>query len=832
VSDTLDRIRSSLAARYAIGRELGRGGMSTVYYAHDERHDRDVAIKIFPPALAAAIGSERFEREITITSRLSHPHILPLYDSGEAAGALYFVMPLVNGESLRSRLDRETSGLPISEVIHIAEQIAQALDYAHSTGVIHRDVTPDNILLSNSHALLADFGVARLVEGETLTESGMPFGTAMYRSPEQASGHARVGPASDIYGLACVVYECAGGQSVRTFLANRFSSPVPTLRNGTSGGFNAAIARAMSLDPDDRFKSAGDFVRALKSRFSIRRHSRAIIRIAAVVAIGAVITAPFLYRRRAEAPVRSRVLVGQFVNRTGDSSFASLAEMTGDYVARGLAETRLLEVIDGRAAGVDLVVPTSTGAATLVQGSIYKRGDVLHIETRVIDTKTKRLLISTEPVEGPASQATALIERVRQHLMGNFAALRGPGFQQWEAASLPPSFEAYEEILTGDNAIGQNDYEHAKEHYLRASAMDSSYAGAPAMAAIAASIVHECSIVDSIANNLAPRFASLSVLDQGRIEWSTATCHGDLEKSLEAGRRVIESAPRSILFNLLTGITAVELFRPHEAIRIFESLMPGQVPFSAAQRQFHTTFLALALHQAGQYRKELDVIREARIAMPDEPHFITAELKALAALGRTAEVLQILRDAENGKGNYDRQLWNPAELRLCAGAELMAHGRFAEGRTLVASAGQWSRDHLMGKTSIPQDVNCVHRLLTPIYYSDAATARTFFMRVLARDSLDMDAHEALGALAAHRHDLEEMKAMDAWLASHISPDNGRTSLARARMAAIYGNRGRATELLSQSLHEGLTSAMHLHFDPDLIELRSMPAYRALFAFRD
>jgi TolB-like protein len=833
VSDTLDRIRSSLAGRYVIRHELGHGGMSTVYLAHDVRHDRGVAIKVFPPALAAAIGSERFEREITITSRLTHPHILPLYDSGEAGGALYFVMPLVKGESLRTRLDRETGGLPVDEVIRIAEQIAQGLDYAHSMGVIHRDVTPDNILLSNSHALLADFGVARLVEGETLTESGMPFGTAMYRSPEQASGHARVGPASDIYGLAAVVYESAGGQAVRTFLANRFSTPVPPLRSGASGGFNAAISRAMSLDPEERFESAGDFIRALRSRFSIRLHSRAIMRTAAVLALVAIISAPFLYRRKAEAPLRTRVLVGSFVNRTGDERLASLAEMTGDYVARGLAETRLLEVIDSRTTRADTLEPASTGAATLVQGSLYKNGELIHIETRVIDTKTGRILVSTEPVEGSVSDATGLIEKVRQRLMGNFAALVGPGFEAWEAASLPPTFEAYEAILAADDAIGNNHYAEGTRLYLRAAAMDSSYVGARAMAVTAASLAHDCRTADSISANLLPRLSSLSVLDRGRIQWGTAQCHGNLELSLAAGRRVIASAPRSIAFNLLTGITAAELFRPHEAIRIFESLTPSQIQFKAAQRQFHTSFLALALHQAGEHEKELKVVREGRIAMPDEPHFIIGEIKALAALGRANEVLRVLHEAESGSAQYDRQLWNPAEFRLCAGAELLAHGNVTAGRALIASAGEWAHDHLTEQPSIPTDVNCVHHLLTPVYYySGHEEARAFFMRVIAVDSLDLASHEALGALAAHRGDRAEMQAIDDWLINHSNPEGGRISLARARMAAITGDTARAMDLLEQAMREGLKSRMHLHYDPDLQNLRSSPRYRRLFALRD
>ena len=201
-----------LAGRYTLEREVGRGGMATVYLALDQRHRRAVAVKILRPEIAASVGPQRFLREIEIAARLTHPHILPLYDSGEAGGILYYVMPFVEGESLRDRLRREGC-LPPEEARRIAHEVADALAYAHAQGVVHRDIKPGNILLESGHAVVADFGIARALteaSGDDITTSGLAIGTPMYMSPEQVAG-ARVDGRSDIYNLGCVLYEMIGG---------------------------------------------------------------------------------------------------------------------------------------------------------------------------------------------------------------------------------------------------------------------------------------------------------------------------------------------------------------------------------------------------------------------------------------------------------------------------------------------------------------------------------------------------------------------------------------------------------------------------------------------
>ena len=221
----VQRLSVALADRYAIERELGHGGMATVYLARDLKHDRNVALKVLRPEVGAALGASRFLLEIKTTANLRHPHIVPLYDSGEVQLApettgdspqtlLYYVMPLVEGESLRERIDRDKQ-LPIDEALRIAGEVADALSYAHARGVVHRDIKPENIMLEGGHAVVADFGIARALTaagGERLTETGMSVGTPMYMSPEQAAGDHDIDGRSDLYSLACVLYEMLGGQ--------------------------------------------------------------------------------------------------------------------------------------------------------------------------------------------------------------------------------------------------------------------------------------------------------------------------------------------------------------------------------------------------------------------------------------------------------------------------------------------------------------------------------------------------------------------------------------------------------------------------------------------
>jgi serine/threonine-protein kinase len=281
MTDLLDRLKAALADRYTIERELGRGGMATVYLAEDLKHRRKVAVKVLHPELAATIGADRFLREIEIAAQLNHPHILPLHDSGEADGFLYYVMPYVEGESLRERLKREKQ-LSLEDAVQITREVASALAHAHSLGVIHRDIKPENVLLSGGEAVVADFGIARAVTaagGEKLTETGLAVGTPAYMSPEQASGETQLDAHSDVYSLGCVLYEMLGGEppftgaTPQAILARKSLEAVPPLRNVRETvpvGVERAVTKALAKVPADRFPTAQQFVAALERPSPIR----------------------------------------------------------------------------------------------------------------------------------------------------------------------------------------------------------------------------------------------------------------------------------------------------------------------------------------------------------------------------------------------------------------------------------------------------------------------------------------------------------------------------------------------------------------------------------
>ncbi|HKP28911.1 MAG TPA: serine/threonine-protein kinase, partial [Gemmatimonadales bacterium] len=329
-SEFLGRLEAAVGDRYAIEREIGRGGTAIVYLAEDRKHGRKVALKVLRPEVTAALGSDRFLREIQISARLAHPNILPLHDSGEADGFLYYVMPFVSGESLRERLRRERE-LPVEEATRIAREVADALSYAHRQGVVHRDIKPENILLEDGHAVVADFGLARSLFAATSvtgSTSGLAIGTPAYMSPEQWSADPDVDGRSDLYSLGCVAYEMFAGEppfagpSAQAISAkHRLDTPrsLRITRPGVSPALDHVIGRLLQKTPADRYQSAADVVEALDhpARALPKRSARTLA--LGVVVLGVLLMGWLWYRGQRVPLDPERYLILPFRHR-GDAA--------------------------------------------------------------------------------------------------------------------------------------------------------------------------------------------------------------------------------------------------------------------------------------------------------------------------------------------------------------------------------------------------------------------------------------------------------------------------------------------------------------------------------
>ena len=465
--EDLERLKTALADRYDVRHEVGRGGMATVYLAQDLKHDRQVAIKVLRPALAADLGPERFVREIEISAKLTHPHILPLFDSGEAAGFLYYVMPYVEGESLRERLGREGK-LPVEEAIRLTDQIASALAYAHERGVVHRDIKPANILLAGDQAVVADFGIARALEAastESLTGTGMAVGTPAYMSPEQALGEQAVDARTDVYALGCVVYEMLSGESLfkgtglHALLARQLMDRVPSLRKIDSGipvFLDRAVARALAKDPDDRFATAGAFAEALTTGTVVPRvRARQSRRRVAGASTGVVVVALAAWGITA-------VLGGASMDSL---AVLPLTDLTNDpeqeYVAAGVSEALIAEL--GRL-GLSVTarrtmaryrdtdqgigeIARELGVDGVIEGSLYRAGDSLEIATRLYDRNERE--IWTGSFAGVLPNIVALYRGFARAVADQIQLSLSPAAEARLGEAAPVNPAVYEAYLRG-----------------------------------------------------------------------------------------------------------------------------------------------------------------------------------------------------------------------------------------------------------------------------------------------------------------------------------------------------------------------------------------------
>jgi serine/threonine-protein kinase len=388
MTDAPQRLSSALAGRYRIERELGQGGMATVYLAHDVRHDRKVALKVLRPELSAILGADRFLQEIKTTANLQHPHILSLFDSGEAAGLVFYVMPYVEGESLRDRLGRERQ-LPIDDALRVAREVGEALQYAHGHGVIHRDIKPENILLQGGHALVADFGIALAAAktgGSRMTETGMSLGTPTYMSPEQAMGDRALDARSDIYALGCVLYEMLTGdapftgstaQAIVAKVLTEKPAPIIPRRERVRPHVEDAVLTALEKLPADRFATAAEFVAAIQDDES-----------ASVAA-----TRQRTGRRRGARPLNRGLRIA------GGVVVAALAAAGGWLLGRGAgapaapAASRLAIVEPGTGLafnGVARTIDISADGQTVVYSASHPLGS--RVQTRRLDGTTPQVI--------------------------------------------------------------------------------------------------------------------------------------------------------------------------------------------------------------------------------------------------------------------------------------------------------------------------------------------------------------------------------------------------------------------------------------------------------
>jgi serine/threonine-protein kinase len=383
--DTLQhQLEAGLAGRYRLERELGQGGMAVVFLAQDLRHDRKVALKVLRPDLSAAIGAERFLREIKLAAGLNHPHILPVYDSGRAGDLLFYVMPNMEGNSLRERLERERQ-LPLGEALAITREVASALDYAHRHHVVHRDIKPENILLHEGSAMVADFGIGKALSAEgSLTQTGMVVGTPTYMSPEQASGEGDIDGRTDLYSLGCVLYEMLTGEppftgaTAQAVIAKRFVSPVPKVRvtRDVPEAVDDVLSRVLARTPVDRFTTAAQLVEALRQLNGIGSSGQATT---------AVRTPP-------ASPARKAIAVLPLANRSADPENEYFSDGMTEEIINALAKVPGIQVASRTSSftfkgkEVDIrQIGEKLGVSSVLEGSVRKVGSRVRITAQLIN---------------------------------------------------------------------------------------------------------------------------------------------------------------------------------------------------------------------------------------------------------------------------------------------------------------------------------------------------------------------------------------------------------------------------------------------------------------
>jgi TolB-like protein/Flp pilus assembly protein TadD len=643
MSDLQERLQKAVADRYRVEQEIGRGGMATVFMAQDPKHGRPVAIKVLHPHLAAALGSERFLREIQIAARLQHSHIVPLYDSGQGEGLLYYVMPYIEGESLRQRLQRETQ-LPLDDALQIGRAVAAALDYAHRHNVVHRDIKPENVMLHEGAAMVTDFGIAKAVTAaasDNLTQTGTAVGTPAYMSPEQAGGEAELDGRSDIYSLGCVVYEMLAGRTpftgptAQSIIAQCFAEPVPplrSLRDTVPDGVERAVLRSLAKIPGDRFATAAQFAQALGS-------------VGASTPPGAMPVA--------QGGGTKSIAVLPFVDMSPQRDQEYFCEGIAEELINALTKVGELRIASRTSAfafrGKDVSIRRigeELGVAAVLEGSVRKAGNKLRVTAQLVNVADGYHLWS-ERYDRDLEDVFAIQDEIAENIV---KALRVMLTDKEKRALERPATEnvqAYEFYLRGRQYYHQwrkKSIEYARRMFERAIALD------PQFARAYAGIADCCSF-------LAKYWDSSKVILEGAETYS---------------RKALELAPDLAEAHVSRGLALSYSKRYEEAEREFEFAL------RLDPKLFEAHYLyGRARFEQGKNTEAAQLFEEASRLRPDDYQAPVFRWQALVALGRKADAEACHRQALQVLERHVEL--NPEDSRaLNLGGVVLARGGRAE----------------------------------------------------------------------------------------------------------------------------------------------------------
>lgn len=862
--DHFDWLRDALADRYELKREIGRGGWATVYLAEEKHPQREVAIKVLDSEVGTSVARQRFLREVQMASKLTHPHILPIFSAGQVGDVLYYVMPYIDGESVRERI-MKSGPLPVQFAVEITREVAQALSYAHQRGVIHRDVKPENILLSGGHAIVADFGIARALRSageESLTQAGFAVGTPAYMSPEQASASGKVDHRSDIYALGCVLYEMLAGKPPFTGLTpqeimmRQSLDPVPPLPKSdrhVPAQIRRALDRALAKRAEDRFETADEMDRALATSSSellgtgFSPGPQLGWRVGGAIGALAIAAAAlgFLLGRgnpQATTFIEDRVVVARFSNETGDPELDGLGNMAADWITQGLSRTGIVEVVGSREmmasstpgdSGENQIgqLAQETGASKVITGSYYLSGpnsDTIRFQSRITDARANRLLIALSPVSGTIDEPLQVVERLRQAVTGALAQVVDPRLSSWASpSSQPPSFEAYQEYVEGMAQFVAGNSPRAIEHFTRAASFDSTFSIPLVFAAFAHTTLGHWREADSLAREVERARGNLSPFDQNLLDWVTAMVRGDTRGMLGPISRAAQLAPESEALSLL-GNTYLLLNRPDDALEAYRRLDPDRGLMKGYP--FYWVNLSRAHSQLGDDQAALREARSGRERFPHSLHLAFNQAVAAARLGRADEVLELATEILRLGPQAGL---SPAVALTVVANHLRAGGRPQAANEILSRAGQWSRralEQASGDTAVIVRTELAGALYAAGRYREA---QPVVAELLRQDSTSVEAWGLSGVIAARMGNDARADSVFTVLGELDGPYRlGLPAYWQARLAAIRGNRDQAVALLRESLRQGfkvtrLGTWQTLDVDPDLRVLAEHPPFRDL-----